>query len=149
MRLQYFKTVLGITLRCYFNEVTQKPHRVAISKKLLENHIALLFHRRYSKITSRCYFTEITRNHIALLFHRSTGNHIALLFPTNQDAYCWFWILIELKFLNFRRFSPRFQDFLNAIVSAICLISIPQLSKGRERWGMAIWHVAPRLHSGH
>ena len=91
----------------------------------LENHVALLFQRSYSKITSLCYFTEVTRNHIALLFHRSTPNHIALLFH--------------------RSISRLF----NANVPAICLISIPQLSRGREHWGMTVWHLAPLLQLGH
>ena len=66
MRLRYFRTVLE-------EKKNSKSHRVAISMKSLEitsrcyftevarNHIALLIHRSYSKITSRCYFKEVTR----------------------------------------------------------------------------------------
>ena len=45
--------------------------RLRYFRIVLENHIALLFQRSYSKITSRCSFTEVTRNHMALLFQRS------------------------------------------------------------------------------
>ena len=99
--------------------------RLRYFRTVLENHIALLFQRSYSKITSRCYFTEVTRNHIALLFHRSTRNHLALLFHRS------IWRLF------------------NAHVPAICLISIPELFRGRKHWGMTIWHLAPLLHLGH
>ena len=64
---------LKIRPHYYFNEIHWgKPHRVAISMKLLEitsrcyftevtwNHTALLFQWSYSKVTSRCYFTEVT-----------------------------------------------------------------------------------------
>ena len=64
---------LKIKTHYYFNEIHWgKPHRIAISMKLLEitsrcyftevtrNHTALLFQWSYSKITSRCYFTEVT-----------------------------------------------------------------------------------------
>ena len=58
------------------------------------------------EITSRCYFNEVTRNHIALLFHRSCSkshreaispklleNHIALLFQRSYSkitSSCYF-----------------------------------------------------------
>ena len=88
-----------------------------ISKKLLENHIALLFHRRYSKshrvaisskyskshrvaispkllkITSRCYFIEVLEITSRCYFTEVTGNHIALLFQRSYlkiSLRCYF-----------------------------------------------------------
>ena len=111
------------TSRCYFKEVTRQSHRAAISQKLLEITSRCYF-IEVLEITSRCYFIEVTRSLITLLFHRSYSkshrvaisekflkNLIALLFPNNQDAYCWFWILIEFKFLKFLRVFRNFKNF--------------------------------------
>ena len=79
MALRYFRTLLY-----------SKSYRVAIPLGVARNHFALLFHLELLEITSRCYFTGTTQNHIALLFHWDYPNHTALLFSTNQGAYCWF-----------------------------------------------------------
>ena len=106
--------------------------RLRYFRIVLENHIALLFQRSYSKITSRCYSTEVTRNHIALLFHRSARNHIALLFQMKLlkiTSRCYFIEVLEItsrcsfievvqdfltqKFSRFVQFQ--FHNFLGAV----------------------------------
>ena len=99
MELRYFRTLLY-----------SKSHRVAIPLGVARNHIALLFHLELTEVTSRCYFTGITRNHIALLFHCYYSlKHSALLFSTNQSAYCW--LLVSEQYNTvIRKTSPgRFQ----------------------------------------
>ena len=61
-------TNFEITRRCYSIWNCSKSHRNAISFGIARNHIALLLHLEVLEITSRCYFTGITRNHSALLF---------------------------------------------------------------------------------
>ena len=87
MELRYFRTLLY-----------SKSHRVAIPLGVARNHIALLFHLELVEITSRCYFTGI-----------APSNHSALLFSTNQSAYCWFLVSERYKTV-IRKTSPgRFQ----------------------------------------
>ena len=47
---------------------------------ILENHIALLFHRSYSNITSRCCFIKVLESHRVAISDEITQNHTALLF---------------------------------------------------------------------
>ena len=91
---------LKITPHYYFNEIHWgKPHCVAISMKLLEitsrcyftevtrNHTALLFQWSYSKITSRCYFTEVTRksHRVAISSKYSKSHRVAISDEITQN----------------------------------------------------------------
>ena len=78
---------------CDILELYSKSHRVSISMKLLENHIALLFQRSYSKITSRCYFTEVTRksHRVAISSKYSKSHRVAIC---NQSGH----LLLVLNF---------------------------------------------------
>ena len=93
MRLRYFRTVLEITPRCYFNEVTR-------------NHIALLFHRSYSKITSRCYFIEVFEITSRCYFKEVTWkSHRIAISPKLLEitSRCYFIEVRLLLVLNFDR----------------------------------------------
>ena len=108
--LLFHRSYSKITSRCYFTEVTQKSHRVAISSKysksnrvaisdeITQNHTALLFHKKLLKITLRCYFTRIySKSHGVAISIKVWFVFRELIFILNGKNFQWNHISIRRR----------------------------------------------------